>query len=124
MKEKDSGSSEFALGNGAHVAVIGGGPTGAFFGIFALKMARRVDKEIHATIYDHKDFTKDGPGGCNRCIGVVSELMVQNLAVEGINLPDTVVQRGIDSYLLHTAEGTVYIATPATRKPSRRCRSD
>jgi hypothetical protein len=116
MKRRIGGTSEYSLENGAQVAVIGGGPTGAFFSIFALKMARRVDKEIYATIYDHKDFTKDGPGGCNRCVGVVSEVIVQNLAVEDINLPDTVVQRGLDSYLLHTAEGTVYIATPGHEK--------
>ncbi len=43
------------------------------------------------------------------CAGLVSETLVQNLAMEGINLPDTVVQRGLDSYVLHSDAGTVRI---------------
>jgi len=95
------------------IAVIGGGPAGTFFSIFALQMARMVDKTINLTIYETKDFAGEGPAGCNRCGGVVSELMVQTLAVEGINLPETVVQRGIDSYRLHTVKGSVDIKAPS-----------
>ena len=50
--------------------------------------------------------------GCNMCGGIISESLVQNLAAEGINLPPTVVQRGIDSYLLHMDVGSVRIETP------------
>jgi flavin-dependent dehydrogenase len=95
------------------IAVIGGGPAGTFFSIFALQMARMVDKNLNLTIYEPKDFAGEGPSGCNRCGGVVSELLVQTLAVEGINLPESVVQRGIDSYRLHTAKGSVYIKAPS-----------
>ncbi len=97
----------------ADIAVIGGGPAGTFFSIFALRMAAMVDRTINLTIYETKDFEREGPSGCNRCGGVVSELMVQTLAVEGINLPETVVQRGIDSYRLHTAKGSVSIQAPS-----------
>ncbi|NIP70748.1 MAG: hypothetical protein GTO04_16685, partial [Planctomycetales bacterium] len=37
------------------------------------------------------------------------ESLVQTLAAEGINLPTTVVQRGIDSYVLHMDVGSVRI---------------
>ncbi len=104
------------LEDGANVAVIGGGPTGSFFSIFALKMAKMVGKELNITIFEPKDFTKTGPAGCNRCGGVISELLVQTLAVEGINLPDTVVRKGINSYRLHTNYGSVFIATPSFDK--------
>jgi flavin-dependent dehydrogenase len=100
----------------ANIAVIGGGPTGSFFSIFALKMAKMIGKEVIITIFEPKDFEKDGPGGCNRCGGIISELLVQTLAVEGINLPDTVVRKGINSYRLHTNQGSVFIATPAFEK--------
>jgi len=50
------------------------------------------------------------------CGGVVSESLVQILATEGINLPTTVVQRGIDSYVLHMKEGSVTIDTPLHEK--------
>ena len=104
------------LQNGAQIAVVGGGPTGSFFSIFALKMAKMIEKSVQVTIYEPKDFTRDGPIGCNKCGGIISELLVQNLAVEGINLPDSVVQRGINSYKLHTQYGNVYIETPSQEK--------
>jgi flavin-dependent dehydrogenase len=109
-------SAQHPLQDGANIAVVGGGPTGSFFSIFALKMAKMIGKEITVTIFEPKDFTKDGPGGCNRCGGIISELLVQTLAVEGINLPDAVVRKGINSYRLHTNLGSVSIATPALEK--------
>jgi len=109
-------AEDFVLQDGSRIAVIGGGPAGSFFSIFALKMARMLGKELEITIYEPKDFTKDGPGGCNRCGGVISELLVQTLALEGINLPDSVVQRGINAYQLYTNYGTASIATPAHEK--------
>jgi len=108
--------NHYILQNGAQIAVVGGGPTGSFFSIFALKMAKMMEKSVHVTIHEPKDFTKDGPVGCNKCGGIISELLVQNLAVEGINLPDSIVQRGINSYKLHTQYGNVYIETPSREK--------
>jgi flavin-dependent dehydrogenase len=107
---------DMTLGDGSKIAVIGGGPSGTFFTIFALKMARMVDLDLDITIYDPKDFTKRGAAGCNRCGGVVSEILVQTLAVEGIKIPESVIHRGIDSYMLHTAQGDAFIATPDREK--------
>lgn len=104
------------LEDGASIAVIGGGPTGSFFSIFALKMARMMDKELKVTIFEPKDFAQAGPGGCNRCGGIISELLVQTLAVEGIVLTDNVVRKGINSYVLHTNEGSVSMETPHHEK--------
>jgi flavin-dependent dehydrogenase len=109
-------TNSLVLEDGANVSVIGGGPTGSFFSIFALKMAKMVGKKLNVTIFESKDFTKAGPAGCNRCGGVISELLVQTLAVEGINLPDSVVRKGINSYKLHTAHGSAYISTPSREK--------
>ncbi len=109
-------SHELTLNDDSHIAVIGGGPTGSFFSIFALKMAKLIGKDIGITIFEPRDFSRDGPGGCNRCGGIISELLVQNLAIEGINLPDTVVRRGIHSYNLHTECGSVSIETPSQGK--------
>jgi flavin-dependent dehydrogenase len=107
------GTGNIELHDGADIAVAGGGPTGSFFSIFALKLAKMIGKELNITIYDPKDFTREGPGGCNRCGGVISELLVQTLALEGINLPDSVVQRGINSYKLYTRLGEAFISAPA-----------
>lgn len=109
-------SSNYTLDDNSKIAVIGGGPSGSLFSIFALKKAKMIDKKIDVTIFEPKDFTKDGPSGCNRCGGVISEHLVQALAVEGINIPTEVVQRGINSYVLHTQVGDVYIESPAHEK--------
>jgi len=104
------------LENGACIGVIGGGPAGSLFAYFLLTFAQRMDLDLGVDIYEPRDFTKPGPGGCNMCGGIVSESLVQALAVEGINLPPTVVQRGIDSYVLHTSEASVRIDTPLKEK--------
>lgn len=109
-------SSDYTLADNANIAVIGGGPSGSFFSIFAMKMAKMIDKKINITIFEPKDFTREGPSGCNRCGGVISEHLVQTLAVEGINLPPDVIQRGINSYVLHTQKGDVTIESPAHEK--------
>ena len=101
-----------ALENGAKVVVVGGGPAGSLFAYFLLTFAHRVGLDIAVDIYEPRDFTAAGPIGCNMCGGIISETLVQALAVEGIDLPSTVVQRGIDSYVLHTHAGTVRIDTP------------
>ncbi len=108
--------SDYTLDNDARIAVIGGGPSGSLFSIFALKLAKMIDKKIDITIFEPKDFTKDGPAGCNHCGGVISEMLIQSLAVEGINIPPEVVQRGVDSYVLHTEKGDVCIESPALEK--------
>jgi flavin-dependent dehydrogenase len=108
--------STLALENGSRVAVIGGGPAGSFFSYFLLEIAERVGLKIQVDIYEPRDFDTPGPIGCNMCGGVLYESLVQSLAVEGINLPGTVVQRGIDHNMLHLGVGSVCIRTPRHEK--------
>jgi flavin-dependent dehydrogenase len=100
------------LDNGSRVAVLGGGPAGSFFAYFLLEMAGRLGLEIELDLYEPRDFSRPAPHGCNMCGGIISESLVQHLATEGINLPTNVVQRGIESYVLHTDVGDVRIETP------------
>ena len=104
------------LETGSRVAVIGSGPAGSFFSYFLLDTTRRLGFDVGLDVYDPRDFSVVGPTGCNMCGGIVSESLVQMLAAEGINLPTTVVQRGIDSYVLHTDVGSVRIDTPLHEK--------
>jgi flavin-dependent dehydrogenase len=108
--------SDQQLQNGSRVAVIGGGPSGAFFSYFLLRLARRLDLELDVDIYEPRYFNHLGPAGCNHCGGIVSESLVQLLAIDGINIPPGVVQRGIDSYMLHTDAGSVSIEQPQHEK--------
>ncbi len=108
--------SSLKLHDGSRVAVIGGGPAGAFFSIFLLDTAERAGTDISVDIYEPRDFLNPGPAGCNMCAGIVSETLVQMLAAEGINLPGSVVQRAIDSYILHMDVGSARINTPLNEK--------
>ena len=108
----ESAIPEAALEDGSRIAVIGGGPAGAMFTYFLLDMAERVDTRLAVDIYEPRIFSTAGAVGCNMCGGIISESLVQNLAVDGVWLSTDVVQRGIDSYVLHTDVGSVRIATP------------
>jgi len=107
---------ELMLADSSRIGVIGGGPAGSFFAYFLLEMAEAVGVFLEVDIYEPRDFSLSGPGGCNMCGGVVSESLVQALAAEGIQLPASVVQRGIDSYFLHMDVGDVRIETPLHEK--------
>lgn len=104
------------LDDGSRIGIIGGGPAGSFFAYFLLTFARRMEMDIHVDIYEPREFNKAGPGGCNMCGGIISESLVQALAIDGIELPASVVQRGIDSYALHTSTHSVKIGTPLKEK--------
>lgn len=102
--------SAMQLGHGARIAVIGGGPAGAFFSYFLLRLAQAIDLDLAVDIFEPRSFGDFGPAGCNHCGGIVSESLVQLLAMDGIQLPPTVVQRGIEAYVLHTDDDSVRIA--------------
>jgi flavin-dependent dehydrogenase len=112
----DYSSNKLILEDGSRVGVIGGGPAGSFFSYFLLDMARRIGHDIDVDLFEPRDFSLPAPRGCNMCGGIVSESLVQALAAEGINIPPAVVQRGIDSYVLHTDTGSVRIDTPLQEK--------
>jgi flavin-dependent dehydrogenase len=109
-------TEQLRLGDHSRVGVIGGGPAGSFVSFFLLDLAKRMGIDIELDIYEPRQFSKSGPAGCNMCGGIISESLVQMLATEGINLPTSVVQRGIDSYMLHTDVGKVLIETPLQEK--------
>jgi flavin-dependent dehydrogenase len=95
---------------------MGGGPAGSLFTYFLLNMAQIVDLNLHVDIYEPRDFNSAGSAGCNMCAGIVSESLIQMLAIEGINLPPNVVQRGMDTYVLHTNVGKARLETPGLEK--------
>ena len=105
-----------ALRDGSRIAVVGAGPAGSLFSYFLLNMADAVSLDVDLDLFEPRHFCHRGPAGCNHCGGIVSESLVQRLATEGIMLPDDVVQRGIESYTLHTDVGDVEIETPLMEK--------
>lgn len=109
-------TSDLKLDDDSRVAVIGSGPAGSFFSYFLLDMASRLGIRLQVDIFESRDFSSPAPSGCNMCGGIISESLVQSLAAEGINLPPTVVQRGIESYTIHMDVGKAVIETPLREK--------
>ncbi len=109
-------STGLALAGGSHIAVIGGGPAGSFFSYFVLDLAGRIGLDLNVDLYESRNYTQPGPAGCNHCGGIVSESLVQLLATEGIDLPADIVQRAIDSYVVHLGVGSARIETPLAEK--------
>lgn len=107
---------DMKLVDGSRVGIVGGGPAGAFFGYFLLRLAHQTGLDLAVDIYEPRDFCRPGPRGCNMCGGIVSETLVQHLATEGIAIPDDVIQRRLDSYFLHMDVGSVRIETPRREK--------
>jgi len=116
ISQFETSPDSLQLDTDSRVAVIGSGPAGSFFSYFLLDMTQRLGMDVHIDIFDPRDFSAIGPAGCNMCGGIISESLVQMLATEGINLPSSVVQRGIESYMLHTDCGSVRIDTPLHEK--------
>jgi len=111
-----SDSEDLELHDGAHVAVIGGGPAGSLFSYFLSTSAHTVGLSVDVDIFEPRSFSRSGPGGCNHCGGIISESLVQILAAEGIALPQHVVRRAIESYVVHMDVGSVRIASPVDER--------
>lgn len=116
VAEPQSNSPHLELVDGARVAIVGGGPAGSLFGYFLLDLAQRAGLELQVDIYEPRDFSLVGPPGCNMCAGIISESLIQMLVMEGIHLPPDVVQRGMDTYMLHTNAGKACLETPQLEK--------
>lgn len=116
VKSSETHPSSLKLEDGAKVAVMGGGPAGSFFTYFILEMAQRIGVTLNIDIYEPRDFSLPGPPGCNMCGGIISESLIQNLALEGIYLPPNVVQRGMNTYILHTSLGDARLETTELEK--------
>lgn len=97
------------LGNHSRIGIVGGGPAGSMTAYFLLDLARRIDLHIDVDLFEPRDFTLTGPPGCNMCGGVISESLVQKLAVSGIHLPSDILMDTIDAYTLHTDRGSARI---------------
>lgn len=100
------------LSSGGRIAVIGGGPAGSFFALFALHYARQVGLDLQVTIFEPRDFSKEGPPGCNMCAGLIPMRVIRELANIGIEVPPRLILNRISHYTLHTAAGQIFVPQP------------
>ncbi len=94
------------------VGIIGGGPAGSFFALYALKYTRLAGRDLSLTIYEYKDFAQRGPVGCNMCAGLIPAHVVRQLDELDLVLPAGLLLGRIGHYALHTSAGAIDARPP------------
>jgi flavin-dependent dehydrogenase len=108
----------------AKIAVIGGGPAGAFFAIAALRRAKQLGRTLEVLVFEKKPEGRPSPGpsrlvyreGCNHCAGGVSPRLIDVLEREGLSLPDELVASRIQSLAIHGDWKSIELPVPEGRK--------
>jgi flavin-dependent dehydrogenase len=108
---------DLRLRDGSRIAVIGGGPAGAFFAHFAGRLAETQGLDVAITIFDGKNFLERGPRGCNLCAGVISHSLETRLREEGLLLPESRVLSRIRGYRIHIGGQTLRLTCAENRQP-------
>ena len=105
------------LHSGSRVAVIGGGPAGSFFAMYLARYSSERGMTLEVDIYEPKSFATSGPKGCNRCAGILSSSLVQNLKELGLEIPESVIRNKITTYSLHSPYGITRVENPNPQSP-------
>ena len=98
--------------DGSRVVIVGGGPAGCFTAIHLLRFAAEAGLRLEVTILEPRDFNQPGPGGCNKCAGILSANLIRNMEALGLHLPPEVVQSEIATYILHLNQVELPIHRP------------
>lgn len=96
------------------IAIIGGGPSGAFCAMGLLRAGDLAHERPEVVILDRKIFSACGPRGCNLCAGVISNSFVGNLRALGLSIPREVIQREIEGYHFVSLAGSVRLRKEPT----------
>lgn len=100
------------LSSGDRVSIIGGGPAGSFAALHMLEQSERLGMQLEVLIFEPRNFQLPGPGGCNRCAGILSSRLMRDLERLGMPLPTDVVQSEIRAYSVHLDHEMVRIDQP------------
>ena len=100
------------LENGNRVVIVGGGPAGSCAALHLLRLARGAGLRLEVILLEARDFSRPGPGGCNKCAGILSSSAVHRLQTLGLSLPPDVIQAELTAYILHLGDTELPIYPP------------
>ncbi len=103
---------DLRLSNGDRVCIVGGGPAGSFAALHLLRLADRAGLSLQVSIFEPRDFSRPGPGGCNRCAGILSSRAIQGLESLGLTLPAQIVQSELRGYTVYLDGREITIEQP------------
>jgi len=140
VTERRSGEPEkrIELRSGSVVAVIGGGPAGAFFAIHLLRKAERLGRAIQVTIFERRggaggersNCSGERWKGCNYCAGGISPKLNDVLRQLEMKIPDSIIQGRIQSVTIQGFWKNIELEVPPGRemlavyrgsRPGNRC---
>ncbi len=104
------------LSRNCRIGIIGGGPAGAFCANFLLFYEKKEDFPLRITIYEGKVFESAGVRGCNLCVGILANSLIEKLSQIGLEIPERIIQRSIDSYKLVTEIGEITLEKDERRR--------
>jgi len=112
------------LPDGARVAIIGGGPAGAFFAIHLLRKAQATGKQFEVVVFERRRHATEGGSfscgshwhGCNYCAGGISPRLHQVLEGLNLRLPEAVVQSRIHSVTIQGFWKNIELEVPEKRQ--------
>jgi flavin-dependent dehydrogenase len=128
---------QIPLGADSVVAVIGGGPAGAFFAIQLLRKASELGRRMRVLVFERRHQPAAGSiggegdcwRGCNHCAGGISPKLVEVLRRLNLDLPEAVIQSRIRNLTIQGYWKNIHIEVPEGRemlsvfrgsRPSRR----
>ncbi len=123
---KNIAAHSMRLHDGATVAIIGGGPAGAFSALHLLRRARQSGLSIRVVVFERRCHprSKDsgattGPySGCPQCAGGISPRLHEAIEEMGITLPADVIQSHISMITVQANWKSIYLPVPADRPMS------
>lgn len=106
--------------DGATLAVVGGGPAGAFFAILAARKARALGRSIDLVIIEKNSGGRDScPAhlieGCNYCAGGISPNLFDILSRNGVHLPEEIIEGRAESVIVHGDWKSLELPVPRGR---------
>jgi flavin-dependent dehydrogenase len=100
------------LNDNSRVCIIGGGPSGSLAALHLLRQAKNAGLNLEVLLFEPRQFSKPGPGGCNRCAGILSTRLQRGLTEIGISLPEDVIQADIHEYAANLNGRPLHIKQP------------